>query len=505
MKIFLSTVFLYLTASIAAQTLTPVDVQLTSFYTGLATPVGIYHCNDNRLFVLEKDAGDIEIINMDGEYIGTFLDLTGLISTGGERGLLGLAFHPDYLNNGYFYVNYTNTAGNTVVARYHVSTNPNVADPASAFVLLTITQPYSNHNGGHLAFGPDGYLYIGMGDGGSAGDPQNLAQNTTSFLGKMLRIDVDNGTPYGIPTDNPFVGESGYAPEIWAVGLRNPWKFSFDRQTGDLYIGDVGQNVWEEINLQLADSPGGENYGWRCYEGDVAYNTSGCAGASNYVAPIGAYNHGNPYNFCSITGGVVYRGTMFPAMNGIYFFSDYCDGDIYSLIWNGSDWLDTELFTSAAGLVAFGEDMNGEVYVVNNNGTIYRLEDTCPFVPQISFTNGQFVASSGNQYWWYHDGNLIAGANAQAYTPNASGHYTVRVNNGSCTRESNGLDWLVMAGIPGCTYPIANNYNPTATIDDGSCFFDLNCNCPADFDQNGMVAVADLLIFIEAYGSFCND
>jgi glucose/arabinose dehydrogenase len=488
-----------------AQSLTPADVQLTTFVTGYSAPSGLYHCGDERLFVLEKDAGDIEILMTSGQYVGTFLDLTGLISTGGERGLLGLAFHPNYGDNGYFYVNYTNTAGHTVIARYQVSSNPNVADPASAQILLTINQPYSNHNGGHLAFGPDGYLYIGMGDGGSAGDPQNFAQNPLSLLGKMLRIDVNQANGYGIPPTNPYAGQNDTLPEIWAIGLRNPWKFSFDRQTGDMFIGDVGQNVWEEINFQSAASNGGENYGWRCYEADAAYNTSGCQNSSAYVYPVAAFNHSSPYNFCSITGGVVYRGSDFPALQGIYFFSDYCDGDIYALTFDGNQWNDTELFGSNAGVVAFGEDAQGEVYVVNNGGTIFRLEDTCPFNPQISANAGALQASLGNSYWWFRDGVLIDGANVASYTPTQSGQYFARVSNGTCTRQTNSVQWLVTSGIGGCTYPIASNYNPVAQVDDGSCFFDLNCNCPADFDQNGEIGVSDLLLFIELYGSSCNN
>ncbi len=504
--------YLFLIAMIAstslkliAQNITPADVQLTSFYAGLSAPVGLYHCGDDRLFILEKDAGDIEIINTSGQYIGTFLDVTGLISTGGERGLLGLAFHPNYLENGYFYLNYTNTSGNTVIARYQVSANPNQANPLSATVLMTIPQPYSNHNGGHLAFGPDGYLYIGMGDGGSGGDPQNYAQNPQSLLGKMLRIDVNAGELYAIPDTNPFVGQNDTLPEIWAIGLRNPWKFSFDRLTGDLFIADVGQNVLEEINFQEASSAGGENYGWRCYEGNSAYNTAGCLNANMYVDPIANFSHGAPYNFCSITGGVVYRGNNFPALQGTYFFSDYCDGDVYALISNGNVWTAEEWFASSAGIVAFGEDLDGEVYVVNNNGTIYRLEDTCPLNPNIQSSGSNLVATSGTSYWWYLNGTLIANANAASYTPSASGSYYARVSNGTCVRQTNSVDWLVLSGISGCTYPIATNYNPSAQVDDGSCFFNLNCECPADFDQNGVVAVADLLLFLEEYGDNCND
>jgi glucose/arabinose dehydrogenase len=273
-KFLLTLCFIFIASLIEAQNPTSLNVNLVPLYSGLNNPVGIYHCNDNRLFVLEQSQGDIEIIDTNGVYIGKFLDLTSLISTGGERGLLGMAFHPDYLSNGYFYVNYTNLAGNTVIARYTVSANPNVANASSAFILLTITQDFSNHNGGHIAFGPDGYLYIGMGDGGSGGDPNNRAQNPLSRLGKMLRIDVDNGTPYGIPASNPYFGQTDTLPEIWAMGMRNPWKFSFDELTGDMWIGDVGQNAQEEIDFEPAGSPGGSNWGWRCYEGLNAYSTT---------------------------------------------------------------------------------------------------------------------------------------------------------------------------------------------------------------------------------------
>src|SRR5690606_21188454 len=236
-----------------------------------------------------------------------------IISSGGERGLLGLAFAPDYETSGRFYVNYTNPNGNTVIARYTVSENPNVAN-STGTVLLTIEQPFSNHNGGSIHFGPDGYLWIGMGDGGSAGDPNNNGQNKNSLLGKMLRIDV-SGESYTSPSDNPFVGTDG-ADEIWSYGLRNPWKFSFDRETGDVWIADVGQNAVEEINRQPSITEG-INYGWRCYEGNSPYQTSGCAAQETMTFPVATYNH--PGGRCSVTGGFVYRGENYPNLSGKYF------------------------------------------------------------------------------------------------------------------------------------------------------------------------------------------
>ena len=486
-----------------SQALTPPDITLQPFY-NFAVPVGIYNCGDERLFVLEKDSSDIEIVTTSQVYLGKFLDLTGLVATGGERGLLGLAFHPDYASNGFFYVNYTNTAGNTVIARYHVSANPNVADASSASVLLTIMQPYSNHNGGNIMFGPDGYLYIGMGDGGSGGDPQGNSQNPLTLLGKMLRIDVDGGTPYAIPASNPFFGQTDTLPEIWALGLRNPWKFSFDLNSGDMWIGDVGQNLYEEIDFEPAGSPGGSNWGWRCYEGNTGYSTTGCQPAGYYDYPVVVHTHAEGY--CSITGGVVYTGENYPALNGIYFYTDYCDGDIMALTPNGSGgFTEANLFAAGFGVVAFGQDSHGEVYVVNNSGAISRLVDTCPFNPQITAGDGTLESETGNAYWWYKDGIIIAGANGQSYTPTTSGSYYAHVSNGTCTRETNAISWLVLSGVGGCTYANATNYNADAQVDDGSCTFSVNCDCPADLNADGLISVSDLILFINVFGTNCYD
>lgn len=499
-------IFCMITVKLASQSLTPPDAELLPFYSGLASPVGIYHCGDTRLFIPEQSQGDIEIINTSGGYIGKFLDLTGLISTGGERGLLGMAFHPQYESNGFFYVNYTNTTGSTVIARYQVSSDINVANPASASILLNIAQPYANHNGGHIAFGPDGYLYIGMGDGGSSGDPQNRSQNPLELLGKMLRIDVDGGTPYAIPPSNPFFGQADTLPEIWALGLRNPWKFSFDALTGDMWIGDVGQNIWEEINMEPAGSTGGSNWGWKCYEGNASYSSFGCQSSSFYDFPVRTYNHSTD-GFCSITGGAVYRGQNFPSLYGIYFFADYCDGSIIALSPNGlGGYNESSLYEAGAGIVMFGEDVNGELYVVKNTGSILKLQDTCPFYPNVSSNgNGGLTADQGNQYWWYRNDVLIEGATSQSFTPTQSGQYYARVSNGSCTRQTNSLDWLVVSGIGGCTYLNATNYNAIAVVDDGSCQFSVDCDCPADLDVDGQIGVGDLILFMGQFGSVCND
>jgi glucose/arabinose dehydrogenase len=345
-------------------------IDLVELENGFSSPVEISSTGnegDNRLFIVEQ-AGYIRILNPDGSVVpAPFLDIEVRVGSGGdEQGLLGLAFHPDYENNGYFYVNYTNTNGDTRISRFSMTVDPNVADPNSELQLLPIDQPESNHNGGELNFGPDGYLYIAMGDGGSGGDPWNNAQTASTLLGKMLRIDVDNGSLYAIPPDNPYVDDPNVLDEIWAFGLRNPWRFSFDRSTGDMWIGDVGQNAWEEVDMEPAGSPGGLNWGWRCYEGDHAYNTNGCGPMGNYDFPVHEYAQGSSH--CAVTGGYVYRGNQYPAMYGHYLFADYCSGRFWSLSPNDNDWLLIDLGVQMPNLFStttFGERSDGELFVAN--------------------------------------------------------------------------------------------------------------------------------------------
>jgi hypothetical protein len=308
-----------------------------------------------------------------------FLDISSLVSSGGERGLLGVAFHPDYAHNGLFYVNYTNIAGDTVVARYSVSADPDLADPGSASILLTISQPFSNHNGGQLQFGPDGYLYIGVGDGGSGGDPGNRAQDLGLLLGKILRIDVDvdkNAADlYYIPLDNPFVGPGdGALDEIWAWGLRNPWRFSFDRLTGDLFIADVGQNSWEEVDFQPDTSTGGENYGWRLMEGNSCYNPPTSCNDGTLTLPILVYDHSAG---CAVTGGYRYRGSKNPDLYGLYLYGDYCSGRIWGAQEDGlGGWSSRVLLDTNFSISSFGEDESGEIYFAHlaaSNGAIYKV------------------------------------------------------------------------------------------------------------------------------------
>jgi len=358
------------TTSVTAPTpLGELELSLIEVASGLGAPVFVTAPpGDDRLFVVEQ-GGRIQLLR-DGERLGTFLDLSGVVSSGGEQGLLGLAFHPAYAGNGLFYVDYTDGDGDTVVAEYRVTGNPDAADPASARVLLTVAQPAANHNGGMIAFGPDGYLHIGLGDGGGAGDPYATGQDPASLLGSILRIDVA-GDPYAIPPNNPYATGGG-APEVWAKGLRNPWRFSFDGEL--IYIGDVGQGSWEEINIAHIDSRG-LNFGWSITEGNHCYRAEGCD-LGSFQLPDLEYGHtaGN----CSVTGGYVYRGEAIPELDGSYFYGDYCSGMIASFrrdpegIYEMRDWSDS--LGRAPGLTSFGLDGAGEIYVTTAGGSVYRLD-----------------------------------------------------------------------------------------------------------------------------------
>jgi glucose/arabinose dehydrogenase len=342
--------------------------------TGLNRPTGLEHAGDSsgRLFVIEQ-VGLLRIIK-DGSLLSEpFLDIQQRVgSSGNEQGLLGLTFHPRYVENGYFYVNYTDTQGDTVIARFRVSANPDLADPATEQQLLKISQPYANHNGGVTAFGPDGYLYLGLGDGGSGGDPLGAGQNLDTLLGKILRLDVDTAEPYAIPADNPF-SEGNGRPEIWAYGLRNPWRFSFDRLTGDLYIADVGQNSFEEINFQPASSTGGENYGWNIMEGFSCFRSSECD-RTGLTLPILDYPTRVDGN-CSVTGGYVYRGDLLEEWQGVYLYGDYCSGRVWGLLQGEEgEWQNALLFETGQSISSFGQDEQGELYLVGHRGSILRLD-----------------------------------------------------------------------------------------------------------------------------------
>jgi glucose/arabinose dehydrogenase len=350
---------------------------------GLQSPVYLTGAGDGsgRIFIVEQ-VGLIRVMK-DGRLLPTpFLDIRSLVISGGERGLLSVAFLPDFKTSGAFVVDYTRSAanpanvGDTVIARYKANpATADVADRASGQTLLTIKQPQANHNGGLVKFGPDGYLYIGMGDGGAAGDtgsghaPEGNGQSLTTLLGKILRIDVGATGPYTIPASNPNLGV-GTRREIWAYGVRNPWRFSFDRATGDLYIGDVGQNAWEEIDLQPANAKGGANYGWPSWEGNHRYR-SGPAKPGD-TKPIAEYPHGS--GVCAVTGGYVYRGTKIPALSGFYIFGDYCTGQLWTLVKYRGTWRRSVLRDTPYLISSFGEDDAGELYVIDLNGSAYRFD-----------------------------------------------------------------------------------------------------------------------------------
>jgi glucose/arabinose dehydrogenase len=346
---------------------------LRRIVSGLEEPVFLTHAGDGsgRLFIVEQP-GTIRVLHASRGALlpDPFLDLRDIVNdSGNEQGLLGLAFHPQYSENGRFFVNYTDANGDTAIVRYTVSaSDPDRADPSSAALVLQVSQPFANHNGGNLVFGPDGFLYVGLGDGGAGGDPQGNAQNLNTLLGKMLRIDV-NADPYAVPPDNPFTNRPDARPEIWAYGLRNPWRYSFDRATGDLYIGDVGQNAYEEIDHQPAGSPGGENYGWDFMEGSHPFEG---------VAPEGltapATDYAQSEGGCSVTGGHVYRGPGLPQLQGVYLFGDYCTGTIWGLYRADGVWQRVKLLDAFFTISSFGEDEAGEVYVLDHRGgAVYQV------------------------------------------------------------------------------------------------------------------------------------
>ncbi len=337
---------------------------------GFSNPVHLTApSGDPRLFVVEQ-GGRIKII-ANGQVLGTpFLDISSIVQSGGERGLFSMAFHPQYSTNGYFYVNYTDNGGDSRIVRYSVSGDAKGADPGTAKLILSLAQPAGNHNGGQVAFGTDGMLYIGFGDGGGGGDPQGNGQNTNTLLGSLLRIDVDSGDPYGIPGNNPFVGQAG-ADEIWAYGLRNPWRFSFDRVAGQLYIAEVGQNEWEEVNAVPA-SQAEVNYGWNTMESMHCYNAASCD-TGGLTQPILEYS--NSGGNCSITGGYVYRGSTMTEIQGHYFYSDYCSGFLRSFKYSGGSLTDDVEWDvgDLGNVTSLGEDASGELYILSDNGNIYSL------------------------------------------------------------------------------------------------------------------------------------
>ncbi|MCL4263701.1 MAG: PQQ-dependent sugar dehydrogenase [Anaerolineae bacterium] len=461
----------------------PPTVTTTLVDNGFAYPVDIANAGDNRLFIVER-AGIIKIIDTSGNTLPTpFLNIANIVhDSPNERGLLGLAFHPDYPNTPYFYVNYTTVAidghalGDTVVSRFSVSGDPNVADPNSRLEIIHIAQPDWNHNGGDLNFGVDGYLYIGMGDGGSSGDPQNNAQTPTTLLGKMLRIDVNGGggAPdcdsdgnYTVPASNPFVdGVGGNCDEIWHMGLRNPWRFSFDRQTHDMFIGDVGQGAWEEVNFQPANSTGGENWGWRCYEGVHPYNTTGCQPPDAYDFPFFEYSHSLGI---AVSGGFVYRGTDYPALQGYYIFADYGFGNAWLSYPDGGGGWDTTYIGTLPNVGApssFGEGCDGELYVAHyssSNGAIYKIGATAVTTPVFG----------GDDEFNYLPLVLKGEDTPLPVTPTATSTMTATATitatltatpTGTLTSTSTPTGTLAPTSTPTATFTSTPTFTPTATF-----------------------------------------
>jgi glucose/arabinose dehydrogenase len=444
--------FIFLGASFAfSQIPKPHVIQLAS---GLEHPIDIQNCGDERLFFIEQK-GQIRIMNKAGNIMPEpFLDIDSIVlSTGTEQGLLGLAFSPNYAQDGFLFVNFTTGTGNgtTVVARYSIDPlNPNKALPSSKKTILEIPQPGTTHNGGNLIFGPDGFLYIFTGDGGGGNNSQNLM----SLHSKILRIDPFSDSPYAIPTDNPYFGALSVRNEIWAGGLRNPWRNAFDKLTGDLWIADVGQEKFEEINFQSANSGGGENYGWRCYEGNSVFSPTGCQPIANYDFPIFEYAH-NPTNGCSVTGGFVYRGAQFARFFGKYLFTDACSAKLWATTQTGGAFTTDSIGKLPKfNFVTFGQDNEGELYLGSfalmepGTGKIWKLTDTSSCLPVAFFsfqdtikTTAQSIelialSGTGLTFQWALNGIDIPGATAPVFIADQSGWYTVKVSKGNCTNIS---------------------------------------------------------------------
>jgi glucose/arabinose dehydrogenase len=397
--------FIALGGGLFAQPLLSYSAVISS---GLSSPVDIVNAGDgtNRIFIVQR-GGTIRVYNgTTFAFLGTFLTLSGNFTTGGERGLLSLAFHPNYETNGYFFVYYTNAAGGVNVDRFQVSAgDANVANAASRTNIMSFAKPvvYGNHNGGKLNFGPDGNLYFALGDSGSSGDPGNLSQNGNSYWGKMLRINVDNFTTspfYTVPADNPYVSNPNILDEIWSLGLRNPWRWSFDRKTGDMWIADVGQGTMEEVNYTPAGNTGGKNYGWRCYEGTGAFNTGGCQPQNTYDGPIFTYLRDMTTGGFSITGGIVYRGTEFPFLQGYYICADYVSANTW-LIWpNGSGGWNSAIQAGLPGsIVGFGEGEDSTLYSLSLSGSLYKVNATAPIPVTLAQFNGQYYNGQARLSW----------------------------------------------------------------------------------------------------------
>ena len=446
-------------------------IKLVPWATGLDTITDITYSHpgdSTRLFVVMKQ-GMVKIVSDSMTVLAQpFLDISNQVLTAGhEQGLLGLAFDPNYADNGYFYVNYISGTGPgvTTISRFQVSNDADSADMASEQVIWSYPQPFENHNGGDLAFGPDGYLYIPLGDGGDAGDPQGHAQNLSDPLGDILRIDVnDMDTTYTIPDSNPWMNSMGDTlPEIWASGLRNPFRISFDRMGGDMWLGDVGQSSWEEVDYMEAGSDGGANFGWRCYEGPAEFNTIDCVDDSSYTQPVAAHiNDGNFGEWCSVIGGYVYRGSMWPHLYGRYIYTDYCKSQFWSLRPEGdSSFVDEMLMqdTMMMAWTTFGENADGELFVGNEfPGDVYMIADRCPMEAPVIDFNGLTLSStsSDSTYMWFLDNLMIPGATESTYVPMQNGNYFVQaIYTNGCILNSYTLA-VIVTGVSDLVRPLLN-------------------------------------------------
>lgn len=349
------------------------SIQLAEVASGFFKPVFLTHAFDQRLFIVEQH-GVVRIIDGGQLLPQPFLDIQQRVgSDSSEQGLLSVAFHPQYRENGRFFVNYTDNNDDTVISSFQTSSDANQADPASEQIILTIPQPFPNHNGGQIAFGPDGYLYVGMGDGGAANDPLGHGQDLSTLLGAILRLDIDhNPSGYAVPGDNPFVNSENGRNEIWSWGWRNPWRFSFDRLTGDMFIADVGQGTWEEVHVQTAEQAAPLNFGWAIMEGNHCFNDDNCR-TDGLETAVFEYNHNEGH--CSITGGYIYRGQQFPALVGNYFTGDFCSGTVWGLVANSDgSWTATEVLRSGSLISSFGEDAFGDLYLLDHRGTVFQIQ-----------------------------------------------------------------------------------------------------------------------------------
>lgn len=435
-----------LAASLPCTAQDSLQLELVPWANGLSLALDVTHCGDGRLFVARQH-GVISIVTDSMVVLPTpFLNIQSQVLNNGERGLLGLAFDPDYANNGFFYVNYTAPPGigTTRISRFHVSADPNVADPLSEVILMTLPQPDPIHESGGLVFGNDGYLYVALGDGGGASDPNAYGQDLDNLFGIIARIKPEPDSTYSIPPDNPFANSTeGERPEIWAYGLRNPYRIAIDPANGDLWIGDVGQALWEEIDHWPAGANTAPNFGWRCYEGNSQFIFDGdCSVDSTYVFPEVVKAHSTlGGTFCAIVGGEVYRGAMYPRMFGRYLYTDFCAGELRTLTATGPDaWVDSlALLSGQVGLSSIGADLEGELYATNViNGKLFKIKDRCPMdAPVVVQDGGSLLSTAGASYQWFFEGIEVPDAVDQTILPFQAGNYSVQVTySNGCVKTS---------------------------------------------------------------------